>query len=115
MKRVDRTGIGTCVFPLTDSVRTESGPVLNSCCSLASSSSGVISDLGFVSADDDAMAVGVRFEGEDEERKRWDRTSNVNSENVFRFREVGRRKLERRVEKKRGVPDLIPACKNSFL
>merc|ERR1712241_1357328 len=47
--------ISTWVFPLTDSVRTERGPVLNSCCSLASSSSGVISDLGFVSADDEAM------------------------------------------------------------
>ena len=76
--------------------------MLNSCCSLASSSSGVISDLGFVRADDDAMAVGVRFEGEDEERKRWDRTSNVNSENVFGFREVGRRKLERRVKRMKG-------------
>ena len=105
MKRKRELRIGTCVFPLTDSVRTESGPVLNSCCSLASSSSGVISDLGFVRADDDAMAVGVRFEGEDEERKRWDRTSNVNSENVFGFREVGRRKLERRVERMKG-PDL---------
>ena len=47
---------------MTDSVRTERGPVLNSCCSLASSSSGVISDLGFVRADDDAISIdGVGF------------------------------------------------------
>ena len=51
----------TCVFPLTDSVRTERGPVLNSCCSLASSSSGVISDFGFV-RDDDAISIDVGFQ-----------------------------------------------------
>ena len=37
----------TCVLFLTDCVRTESGPVLNSSCSLCANSSGVISLFGF--------------------------------------------------------------------
>ena len=44
--------IKTCVLFFTDSVRTESGPVLNSSSSRLSSSSGVISDLAlFISAE----------------------------------------------------------------
>ena len=41
----------TCVLFLTDWVRTDRGPVLNSSCSRASISSGVISDRGlFINA-----------------------------------------------------------------
>lgn len=43
--------INTCVLFLTDCVRTERGPVLNSSSSLFASSSGVISDFGLVRED----------------------------------------------------------------
>ena len=71
---------------MTDSVRTERGPVLNSCCSLASSSSGVISDLGFVRADDDAISRTV---WDSRERRKTLGSDFVraarSSENVFGF------------------------------
>jgi hypothetical protein len=50
------------VLFLTDSVRTDRGPVLNSSCSAFSSSSGVISDLGLL----DILADGFQTAKEDE-------------------------------------------------
>lgn len=58
----------TCVLFLTDWVRTDSGPVLNSSCSLCDSSSGVISDLGLFNLQTD-----------------WRNSANHSEENVRRF------------------------------
>ena len=57
--------------------------MLNSCCSLASSSSGVISDLGFVSADDEAMMDEDRSNEVKTLESDFARVAARSSENVF--------------------------------
>jgi len=49
--------IRTWVLFLTDCVSTERGPVLNSSCSRAAISSGVISDLGFIALHNKNKAI----------------------------------------------------------